>query len=143
MFNCSERSNEPFIRGFIVKENCDYPSNWRNGASLSDYLKKNNIVGLEGIDTRKLVRHIREKGAMRGIISSTEKKSFETALPFSNIINKEIIQMVEFNELKRGDKYLSKEEFESKFIHDKGEYRLAIKSGTIEMKENKVIVLAD
>ena len=65
-------SRKIFAGGFIVKENCDYPSNWRNAASLSDYLKANNIVGLEGIDTRSLVKHIRTEGAMRGIISSTE-----------------------------------------------------------------------
>ncbi|HIJ71305.1 MAG TPA: glutamine-hydrolyzing carbamoyl-phosphate synthase small subunit [Planctomycetes bacterium] len=65
-------SRRSFIRGFIVKENCKYPSNWRNKNSLTDYLKKNNVVGLEGIDTRKLVRHIRTRGAMRGIISSTQ-----------------------------------------------------------------------
>jgi carbamoyl-phosphate synthase small subunit len=65
-------SRKIFARGFIVKENCDYPSNWRNKDSLSQYLKDNNIVGLEGIDTRKLVKHIRTEGAMRGIISSTE-----------------------------------------------------------------------
>jgi len=65
-------SKKIFVAGFIVKENCDYPSNWRNGQSLSDYLKANNIVGLEGIDTRALVKHIRIRGAMRGIISSTE-----------------------------------------------------------------------
>ena len=59
-----------FVSGFIVKENCDYPSNWRNESSLSDYLKKHNIIALEGIDTRKLVKHIRTKGAMRGIISA-------------------------------------------------------------------------
>ena len=65
-------SVKPWVSGFIVKENCDYPSNWRNGKSLSDYLSENGVVGLEGIDTRKLVRHIRTKGAMRGIISSSE-----------------------------------------------------------------------
>lgn len=65
-------SRKSFVRGFIVKENCNYPSNWRNAQSLSGYLKANNIVGLEGIDTRALVRHIRIAGAMRGIISSTE-----------------------------------------------------------------------
>ncbi len=64
-------SRKLFVSGFIVKENCDYPSNWRNKDSLSDYLKANNVVGLEGIDTRKLVKHIREQGAMRGIISSS------------------------------------------------------------------------
>ena len=65
-------SRKSFVRGFIVKENCDYPSNWRNTQTLSGYLKANNIVGLEGIDTRALVRHIRIAGAMRGIISSAE-----------------------------------------------------------------------
>ena len=65
-------SRKIFAAGFIVKENCDYPSNWRNEHSFSDYLKENNIVGLEGIDTRALVKHIRIQGAMRGIISSDE-----------------------------------------------------------------------
>ena len=65
-------SRRIFAAGFIVKENCDYPSNFRSTESLSDYLKANNVVGLEGIDTRALVKHIRIRGAMRGIISSTE-----------------------------------------------------------------------
>ncbi len=65
-------SRRLFVSGFIVKENCDYPSNWRDELPLSDYLAANKIVGLEGIDTRKLVKHIRTEGAMRGIISSTE-----------------------------------------------------------------------
>src|SRR4030042_1254338 len=65
-------SRKVFAAGFIVKEYCDYPSNFRNSESLSDYLKASNIVGLEGIDTRALVKNIREQGAMRGIISSNE-----------------------------------------------------------------------
>ncbi len=65
-------SRKVFAAGFIIKENCDYPSNWRNEDSLAAYLKKNNVVGLEGLDTRALVKHIRTQGAMRGIISSTE-----------------------------------------------------------------------
>jgi len=67
-------SRKIFASGFIVKENCDYPSNWRNAGTLSDCLKANDVVGLEGIDTRALVRHIRTAGAMRGIISSSELK---------------------------------------------------------------------
>lgn len=63
-------SRRVFAGGFIVRENCNYPSSWRSGYSLSKYLKKNNIVALEGIDTRKLVRHIRSFGAMRGVIFS-------------------------------------------------------------------------
>jgi len=65
-------SRKIFAAGFIVKESCDCPSSWRNTESLRDYLKANNVVGLEGIDTRALVKHIRIQGAMRGIISSTE-----------------------------------------------------------------------
>jgi carbamoyl-phosphate synthase small subunit len=65
-------SRKVFAGGFIVKENSSYPSNWRSKGTLSDYLKKNNVIGLEGIDTRKLVKHIRTQGAMKGIISSTE-----------------------------------------------------------------------
>ena len=67
-------SGKIFAAGFIVKENCEHPSSWRNEHSLSEYLKTNGVVGLAGIDTRKLVKHIRTKGAMRGIISSTELK---------------------------------------------------------------------
>ena len=67
-------SRKLFAAGFVVKENCPFPSNWRNQDSLSDYLSQNGVVGIEGIDTRKLVRHLRTRGAMRGVISSTETK---------------------------------------------------------------------
>jgi carbamoyl-phosphate synthase small subunit len=70
--NSDTESRKVFASGFIVKENCPYPSNWRSRTSLQEYLKKNNVIGLEGIDTRKLVKHIRTQGAMKGIISSTE-----------------------------------------------------------------------
>jgi carbamoyl-phosphate synthase small subunit len=65
-------SQKIFASGFIVKENCPYPSNWRNKNPLGDYLEANNVIGIEGIDTRKLVKHIRTQGAMKGIISSTD-----------------------------------------------------------------------
>ncbi len=62
----------PKVEGFIVKEYLDYASNWRSSSSLGKYLKKNNIVGIEGIDTRALTRHLRDHGAQMGIISSTD-----------------------------------------------------------------------
>ncbi len=65
-------SRRVFAAGFIVKEHCRAPSNWRSGAPLGEYLAGNKVVGLEGIDTRRLVRHIRTEGAMRGVISSAE-----------------------------------------------------------------------
>jgi carbamoyl-phosphate synthase small subunit len=65
-------SGRPHLSGFIVKEACPYPSNWRSATTLDEYLKDNGIVGIQGIDTRALVRHIRDKGAQTGIISSVD-----------------------------------------------------------------------
>lgn len=61
------------VAAFIVKECCSNPSNWRSKESLPDYLKRHNVLGLEGIDTRALTRHIRIHGAMRGVISTLEE----------------------------------------------------------------------
>ena len=58
--------------GFIVKEYLDFPSNWRSSMSLGQYLKENNKVGIEGIDTRALTRHLRDNGVQMGIISTVE-----------------------------------------------------------------------
>jgi len=90
-------SRKLFVSGFIVKENCDYPSNWRNQQSLSDYLKVNNVVGLEGIDTRKLVKHIRTAGAMRGIISSSERsipKLKKLLEDYPGLVGRDIVKKV-------------------------------------------------
>ncbi|HQX49147.1 MAG TPA: glutamine-hydrolyzing carbamoyl-phosphate synthase small subunit [Planctomycetaceae bacterium] len=61
-----------FLKGFIVKELCEFPSNYRSTESLDAYLKRNNIVGLQGIDTRSLVRQIRTQGAMKGVLSTVD-----------------------------------------------------------------------
>ena len=60
------------VAGFVIKEETMTPSNWRSTESLGEYLKKNKIVGIKEIDTRSLTRHIRDKGAMNGIISSND-----------------------------------------------------------------------
>ncbi|HOP85643.1 MAG TPA: glutamine-hydrolyzing carbamoyl-phosphate synthase small subunit [Syntrophorhabdaceae bacterium] len=65
-------SKRPWVEGFIVKEPCRYPSNWRVKYTLKDYLKDHNIVGIYGIDTRALTRHIREEGAINGVISTID-----------------------------------------------------------------------
>ncbi|MEA2005201.1 MAG: glutamine-hydrolyzing carbamoyl-phosphate synthase small subunit, partial [Acidobacteriota bacterium] len=60
----------PSVEGFIVKEMANYPSNWRKKGSLSDYLKRNKIVAIQGIDTRKLTKIIRTTGAQKALIST-------------------------------------------------------------------------
>jgi carbamoyl-phosphate synthase small subunit len=63
-------SRSPHVAGFIIKELSPVASNWRSDMTLDEYLKRNNIIGIEGIDTRALVRKIRITGAMRGILST-------------------------------------------------------------------------
>src|SRR4030095_2781312 len=65
-------SQKPHLAGFIVKEYTEEPSNFRSEESLDAYLKRHNIVGLAGIDTRSLVRRLRNRGAMKGVISSID-----------------------------------------------------------------------
>ncbi|HWR73146.1 MAG TPA: glutamine-hydrolyzing carbamoyl-phosphate synthase small subunit [Nitrospirota bacterium] len=65
-------SAKPHVEGFIVKEYLDFPSNWRAKSSLHQYLAANGIVGIQGIDTRALTRHLRDFGAQPGIISTRE-----------------------------------------------------------------------
>src|SRR5690349_23754726 len=70
-------SRKPFVRGFIVKEYCPKPSNWRATRSLGDYMREHGIVGIEGIDTRSLVRHLRDQGAQEAIISTQSEDPAE------------------------------------------------------------------
>ena len=63
-------SNKIQVAGFVVKESTKIPSNWRSIKCIDNYLKEQNIVGIQGVDTRALTRHIRDQGAMNGIISA-------------------------------------------------------------------------
>lgn len=65
-------SRRPFLEGFVVKEGSVIASNWRATQSLEGYLRERGIVGIQGIDTRALTRHIRDHGAQEGIISTTD-----------------------------------------------------------------------
>ena len=65
-------SRRPWVEGFVVREASRIESNWRSQETLDSYLKRNNIVGIEHLDTRALVRHIRDKGAMRAGISTVD-----------------------------------------------------------------------
>lgn len=65
-------SHQPWVEGFIVKECSPVVSNWRARRSLPDFLRAHGIVGIEGIDTRTLTRHLRDHGAQEGIISTVE-----------------------------------------------------------------------
>lgn len=90
-------SRRPWVEGFVVKEASKVRSNWRSTESLDSYLKRHKIVGIEQIDTRALVRHIRDKGAMRAAISSTdldEKSLLEKVLSSPEMKNRELASAV-------------------------------------------------
>ena len=63
-------SETPHVRGFVIEELSPVPSNWRCTGTLSDYLAKNNIPGIQGIDTRALTRHLRTRGTMRACLTT-------------------------------------------------------------------------
>jgi len=65
-------SRKPWVEGFVVKEFSGIASNYRKKTDLGDYLKKNNIVGIQGVDTRAITRILRTKGAMRCAISTKD-----------------------------------------------------------------------
>jgi carbamoyl-phosphate synthase small subunit len=65
-------SSKPHLAGFIVRELSRRVSNFRASGSLDEYLKSAGIVGIEGIDTRALVRRIRSQGAMKGVLSTVD-----------------------------------------------------------------------
>src|SRR5262245_18601688 len=65
-------SGRPQVEGFIVREYSRVPSNFRAHGTLGDYLAKHDVIGLEGIDTRALVRRLRVRGTMTGVLSTTD-----------------------------------------------------------------------
>lgn len=79
-------SRHPFARGFVVKEYCGLPSNWRVKTDLDRFLKDHQVMGICGVDTRALTKRLRTRGTMRGLISTGPESDGElvekaTALP--------------------------------------------------------------
>ena len=66
------QSETPALRGLVVRDMCTFPSNWRSEMSLPEFLKKNNVVAIAGVDTRALVRHVRDAGAQRAVLSTLD-----------------------------------------------------------------------
>ncbi|MBI2350484.1 MAG: glutamine-hydrolyzing carbamoyl-phosphate synthase small subunit [Deltaproteobacteria bacterium] len=90
-------SIKPHVEGFVVKEVAKQYSNWQAQGGLSQYLKDNGVVGIEGIDTRALTRHIRTFGAKKGVISTLdldEKCLVEKAKNSPGLIGRDLVKDV-------------------------------------------------
>jgi len=93
-------SRRPFLEGFVVKEYSKIASNWRAQKSLYEYLKENNIVGIEGIDSRALTLHIRQAGAMKAVLSTQdldEKRLVEKARDSQGLVGIDLVKEVTCN----------------------------------------------
>ena len=84
-------SDSVSLSAFVVREKCDFPSNFRNEMTLDEFLRQQNVVGLEGIDTRALTRILRQSGCMKGVImrgnpTEEEVKALIATLDNTNVI---------------------------------------------------------
>ena len=107
-----EESARPWVEGFVVREASRTASNWRSEETLSDYIKRWGIVAIDHVDTRALVRHIRDKGAMRACLSTIdldEKSVLAKTLASARMENRELASVVTTKEVyefpARGDEH--------------------------------------
>jgi carbamoyl-phosphate synthase small subunit len=92
-----QESREPHVRGFVIEELSEIPSSWRSEASLEDYLRRWEIPGVQGIDTRALTRHLRERGAMKACLTSeplAEKEAVARAIAGQGVIGMDYVREV-------------------------------------------------
>jgi len=90
-------SQAPKVEGFIVKENSTLFSNWRGHKLLSDYLTAHRIMGIEGMDTRALTKHIRTAGAMKAILSTEDRdrdRLIQKAKSSPGLIGRDLVKEV-------------------------------------------------
>ena len=92
-----DESRRVWAEGYIVREASQRMSNWRGRQTFEDYLIQNNIVGIQGIDTRALTNHLREKGSQIGVISHVdfdEKSLLAKAQTAPSIVGRDLVQDV-------------------------------------------------
>ena len=92
-----QESREPHVRGFVVEELSEITSSWRSERSLDDYLREWKIPGVQGIDTRALTRHLRERGAMKACLTSdalSEKEAVDEAIRGEGVIGMDYVKEV-------------------------------------------------
>ena len=90
-------SDRPHLSAFIIKELSSIPSNWRSQGTLHDFLVEHGVVGIQGIDTRALTRHIRNTGAQQAFLSTRDtdhQKLIERASKLPGLENRDLVKEV-------------------------------------------------
>jgi carbamoyl-phosphate synthase small subunit len=101
-----QESSSPHVRGFVIEELTEVPSNWRSEMSLDDYLQKWNIPGTKGIDTRALTRHLRTRGAMKACLTTEEispEQATKMAIEGEGVIGMDYVREVTTKKIYRWD----------------------------------------
>ncbi len=90
-------SRRPYVRGFVVREYREAPSSWRAEESLGAYLARHGIPGIEGIDTRALVRHLRDAGSQEAVLSTVDldpKRLVRKAKESPGLVGRDLVREV-------------------------------------------------
>jgi carbamoyl-phosphate synthase small subunit len=101
-----QESRFPHVRGFVIEELSEVPSNWRAEMSLDEYLRKWDISGVQGIDTRALTRHLRTRGAMKACLTTEEmsiQEAVQRAIDGEGVIGMDYVREVSTPEVYRWD----------------------------------------
>lgn len=96
-----EESNGPKVSGFVIRELSPISSNWRSTHSLSDYLEKHGIPGIEGVDTRAITKKLRTAGSLRACLSTeniSDNEAIEKAQESESILGKDYVKEVTCSE---------------------------------------------
>src|SRR5512145_2397535 len=90
-------SSKPYMKGFIIKDYTAMPSNWRATEPLHEFMRRHGIVGIQGIDTRSLVRHLRDHGSQEGIITTVDlspAKAVAKAKAAPGLVGRDLVRNV-------------------------------------------------
>jgi carbamoyl-phosphate synthase small subunit len=101
-----QESRGPHVRGFVIEELSEAPSNWRSEMSLDEYLKKYDIPGIQGIDTRALTRHLRTRGAMKACLTTEQipvEQAVQRAIEGEGVIGMDYVKEVSTPEIYQWD----------------------------------------
>ena len=104
--NLDSESKNPHVRGFVIEELCDAPSNWRSEQGLDAYLLDHDIIGIQGIDTRSLTKHLRERGAMKALLTTediTVEEACQKAASSDGVVGMDFVREVTTSETYRWD----------------------------------------
>jgi carbamoyl-phosphate synthase small subunit len=101
-----QESRSPHVRGYVIEELSEMPSNWRSEMSLDEYLRRWEIPGIQGIDTRALTRHLRTRGAMKACLTTSEMSTEDAvrrAVEGEGVVGMDYVREVSTSEVYQWD----------------------------------------